>query len=62
MAWKTLRALNATASAIGTTSEGPDRQYAGLKQRCALYTEVTRAFIIARDELLAQNRRDIKEA
>ena len=60
MAWETLRALNATASAIGT--EGPDRQYAGLKQRCALYTEVTRAFIIARDELLAQNRRDIKEA
>ena len=34
------------AVAVGTAgAAGPDRQYAGIKQHCVLYTDATRALI-----------------
>ena len=41
---------------------GPDRQYAGLRQHCVLYTDATRALYRTRAELLAQTRRELKSA
>ena len=41
---------------------GPDRQFAGLKRHCALYTDATRALYRTRAELLVQRRRELKGA
>ena len=51
------------AVAVGTAgAAGPDRQFAGLKRHCVLYTDATRALYRTRAELLVQRRRDLKEA
>ena len=51
------------AVAVGNAGvAGPDRQYAGLKQQCVLYTDATRARYRMKAELLAQTCREIKEA
>ena len=54
---RTTVALEATAGAAG-----PDRQYAGLRQCCVLYTDATRALCRTRVELWALNRREVKGA
>ena len=51
------------AVAVGTAgAAGPDRQFAGLKRHCALYTDATKALYRTRAELLVQRRREIKGA
>ena len=51
------------AVTVGTAgAAGPDRQYTGLRQHCALYTEATRALYRTRAELMRQSRREVKGA
>ena len=54
--------LLALEAAGQTKPAVPNRQYAGIKQHCVLYTDTKRALYRARAELLAQTRWELKGA